>query len=130
MELWTRHCHQNAQNFGPELLDQVPGPKIQKNVSKYAQTLLGAAQNMVPFQKYKKNSSDRSKKSVAVGSGCRNNAAGVGCDKPAQAWIQHGQESNTFFQKYVQHGLKQNQASELRSGRTTTAKLCRILIRV
>ena len=43
IELRTRHCRQNAQNFGPELLDQVPGPKNQKKVSKYAQTLLGDA---------------------------------------------------------------------------------------
>ena len=37
IELRTRYCRQNAQNFGPELLDQVPGPKKKK----YAQTLLG-----------------------------------------------------------------------------------------
>ena len=30
IELRTRHCRQNAQNFGAELLDQVPGPKFQK----------------------------------------------------------------------------------------------------
>ena len=28
MELRTRQYRQNAQNFGPELLDQVVGPKI------------------------------------------------------------------------------------------------------
>ena len=32
IELRTSHCHPNAQNFGPELLDQVPGPKIKKSV--------------------------------------------------------------------------------------------------
>ena len=26
IELRTRYCRQNAQNFGPELLGQVPGP--------------------------------------------------------------------------------------------------------
>ena len=41
IELRTRHWHQNAQNFGPELLDQVPGPKFQQQkIPKYAQTLL------------------------------------------------------------------------------------------
>ena len=30
IELRTRYCRQNAQNFGPELLDQVLGPKNQK----------------------------------------------------------------------------------------------------
>ena len=29
------------------------------------------------------------KKSFAAGGGCRNNATGVGCDKPAQGWTQH-----------------------------------------
>ena len=33
IELRTRYCRQNAQNFGPELLDQVPGPKNKKKVS-------------------------------------------------------------------------------------------------
>ena len=30
IELRTRYCRQNAQNFGLEFLDQVPGPKNQK----------------------------------------------------------------------------------------------------
>ena len=42
MELRTRQYRQNAQNFGPELLDQVLGPKIPKKDSKYAQAALGA----------------------------------------------------------------------------------------
>ena len=41
MELLTHQYRQNAQNFGPELLDQVLGPKIQKEVPKYAQAALG-----------------------------------------------------------------------------------------
>ena len=32
IELRTCHCRQNAQNFGPELLDQVPGPKNQNKI--------------------------------------------------------------------------------------------------
>ena len=36
------------------------------------------------------NGSDRCKFLFAVGSGCGNNAAGVGCDKLAQAWTQQG----------------------------------------
>ena len=30
IELRTHHCRQNAQKFGPELLDQIPGPKETK----------------------------------------------------------------------------------------------------
>ena len=41
IELRTRQYRQNAQNFGPELLDQVLGPKIPKKVPKYAQAALG-----------------------------------------------------------------------------------------
>ena len=41
MEIRTRQYSQNAQNFGPELLDQVRGPKITKKVPKYAQAALG-----------------------------------------------------------------------------------------
>ena len=41
MELRRRQYRQNAQNFGPELLDQVLGRNIQKKVPKYAQAALG-----------------------------------------------------------------------------------------
>ena len=34
MELRTRQYRQNAQNFGPELLKQLPGPKQLKKDSK------------------------------------------------------------------------------------------------
>ena len=47
IELQTRHCLQHAQNFGPELLDQVLGPKIPKKVPKYAQAALGGWPGLV-----------------------------------------------------------------------------------
>ena len=52
--------------------------------------------------------------------------------KPAQAWdqIRLDYMNPPYFQKSVYHGLELKQASELRSGRANTAKLCGISIRI